>query len=749
MAGTDDILRRPLYLYGLPADVLATLAPVSKENATGSILSSSETPAADADAEIDLPSGPSLASSEACALCCLSFDSHADKRDHFKSDLHLFNLKQKLSGKAPVSEDDFERLASTVDESLSGSEWSESDSLSDVDEKDEDNDGDASEAASAATTSTADLLPAMLKKQAVLAEKMKKKKKAGRIAKNAGNGDDDENSDSDSDGNGDGSDNTNTVNRPKNHKQRQREAAANASLQPLLWFSSPLLPANTYFGAYRAMFAPGELLPADDDSSAAEKEDDAARAARILAAIHSRQLAPQSAPANNAANAAATAAAVAPARASRHIFMCMIGGGHFAAMVIALAPRKGRAGTVPMNREATVLAHKTFHRYTTRRKQGGSQSANDNAKGTAHSAGSSLRRYNEQALVDDIRNLLRDWKSLLDTAELLFVRASNTANQRTIFGPYDGQVLHRDDPRLRSFPFNTRRPTQKEIMRCFIELTRLKVREIAPTPAAPTEQGTAQPSSPATLTGEDATAATQQRQQRQQERRAAAKRAEEEEMALLHTSQLQALVRRSKVPALLAYLVSNDLTARTFRFFPPDAPQHHHAPTLLHYAASQNSPTLVNALLLRADADPTTTNSDGKTPFELAGDRPTRDAFRVARSELSAQASKDIDWDAARVPAPMTRNEAEQRDAREKAEAARKETERRRAEEARLREEAKKAESSNSRSASQRRLVGVLKSAQEIRQEEARGLTPEQKQRLERERRARAAEARLRQMSGN
>lgn len=35
-----------------------------------------------------------------------------------------------------------------------------------------------------------------------------------------------------------------------------------------------------------------------------------------------------------------------------------------------------------------------------RRKQGGSQSVNDNAKGPAKSAGALLRRYGEQALKD-------------------------------------------------------------------------------------------------------------------------------------------------------------------------------------------------------------------------------------------------------------------------------------------------------------------------------------------------------------
>ncbi|ERT00183.1 hypothetical protein HMPREF1624_03552 [Sporothrix schenckii ATCC 58251] len=738
----EEFLRRPLYMFGLPADVLSTLAPVPKDRTIGvAALSYSSTPGRSntpglseaTDAAPDVGSDVTV-SGEACALCNLAFASHADKRDHFKSDLHLFNLKQKLAGKPPVSEDEFERLVGTLDESISGSEWSESDSLSDLEEE-EDGDNDENDTKSVAgsvgstttTTSTnTNVLASLLKKQAVLAEKKKKR----RSQRN-----DDGDSGSDAGG-------TTPVSQPKTHKQRQREAATAASLHALIWFSSPLLPANSYFGVYRAMFTAEELSPPADPATGhvPAEEDEVERSARLLKAVHSRQLPPMQPPPNNAA---ADKAAVT--YAGRHVFMCMLGGGHVAAMVVALAPRKAKAGTVPMNREATVLAHKTFHRYTTRRKQGGSQSANDASKGAAHSAGSTLRRYNEKSLVEDVRALLRDWKPLLDSADLLFVRASGTANQRTLFGPYEGQVLQRNDPRLRSFPFNTRRPTQKEVMRCFIELTRLKVREIVPGGGEDTGSGgdsgtQAVPPPAAALTAE-------QRLQRQQERREAAKRAEAEETALMHTTQLQALARRSKVPALLAYLKAHGLEAATYRFAPPGAAQHHHAPTLLHYAASQNAPALVSALLLRADADPTVTNGDGKTPFELAGDRPTRDAFRVARGELSS-ASKPIDWDAARVPSAMTRAEADERESREKAEAARKETERRRAEETRLKEEAaaEKAASANSGGGGSKRLVGVLKSAQEIREEEARGLTPEQRQRLERERRARAAEARLRQM---
>lgn len=42
----------------------------------------------------------------------------------------------------------------------------------------------------------------------------------------------------------------------------------------------------------------------------------------------------------------------------------------------------------------------SLNRAVARRKQGGSQSINDNSKGNAKSAGAQLRRYGEQALRD-------------------------------------------------------------------------------------------------------------------------------------------------------------------------------------------------------------------------------------------------------------------------------------------------------------------------------------------------------------
>lgn len=409
----------------------------------------------------------------------------------------------------------------------------------------------------------------------------------------------------------------------------------------------------------------------------------------------------------------------------------MIGGGHFAGMLVSLTPKVTKKGGLE-DRTATVLASKTFHRYTTRRKQGGSQSSADAGK-SIHSAGSSLRRYNETALTNEVRELLTEWKPWIDRAELVFVRATGTTNRRTLFGPYEGQVLNANDERIRGFPFSTRRATQAELMRAFVELTRVKVSTIDEAALKRAEEEAARA---AEKEKEKEATKTTQAPARQ-------KLSKEDEEAALHTTQLQSLIRRSKAPGLLSYLTSNSLSA-DFNFLPLE--QNHHAPTPLHLASSLNSPACVSVLLTKAGADPGIQNRDGKSAFDLTGDRATRDAFRLARSELG---ESKWAWDAAHVPPPLSKAEAEKRAQTEKAEKAeedKKERERREAEMTRLRKEDKEREEQGREKRfgkGKSLLAAVEKTAQEKREEEARGMTPEMRMRLERERRARAAEARM------
>jgi hypothetical protein len=647
------LLQRPLYVFDLPEEILNSLTLKDQSEQQVQNTHSQETPPVQAnDTSETGPNAPTKATS--CNLCSLSFATVAEQRNHVRSDLHGYNLKQRIKDLPPVSEAEFEKLIGDLDESISGSESSESD-----EDEDEETGGKGKDST----------LSALLKKQAKIS-----------------NPDFDEFATS----------------------KRQRGSGK----PPLFWFSSPGLPENMSLGIYRALF------------SDAEQEEES----HIVETIRNKQLSPKVPPKMKSDGGVALPAAdVGP-----HFFLCMIGGGHFAAMVVALAPKKGKSHTGGDERSATVLAHKTFHRYTTRRKQGGAQSANDAAKGAAHSAGSALRRYNEAALTNEVRDLLRDWKDLIATADLLFIRATGSTNRRTLFGPYEGQVLRNNDPRNRGFPFSTRRATQKELMRAFVELTRVKQSTID-------EAALAALNVPPEKTTSTAPSVKPPKPPRQ---------SKEDETATLHTSQLTALIKRSKVPALLNYLKTNNLSA-DFTF----VPSNYHTPTPLHLAASLNSGPVVLALLTKGGANPTIMNDDARTPFSLAGERATRDAFRVARSELGEAA---WDWETAGVPAPLSKSDADKRDTREKEEKAaedKAESERRKAETERLRKEseADEARKREQRIGKGKALGSVMqqKTGAEKREEDARGLTPEARAKLERERRARAAEERLRRMQGH
>lgn len=494
---------------------------------------------------------------------------------------------------------------------------------------------------------------------------------------------------------------------------------ASAGKHPLLWFSSSVLPSNTSLGIYRALFTNIE-----------QEEPE-----YLVDSLRKKQLTPIN---PQRSNGSAPEAPAPQSKSSPHVFMCMIGGGHFAAMLVSLAPEIHRRQGGFEDRQARVIAHKTFHRYTTRRKQGGSQSASDASRGAAHSAGSTLRRYNEAALENDIRDLFREWKQMIDDAQFLFIRATGSTNRRILFGQYEGQFLKQNDPRIRGFPFSTRRPTQSELMRCFKELTRVKVSQV-----------------------DEATLAAAEAKRRQEEETAAAKSSapqpqkpqkpkisKEEEEALLHTTQLQAFIRRSKIPALMSYISSNSIPP-SFTFLPSDSPQNFRCPTPLHLAANLNSPSVVLALLTKSETGPTAVNGEGRTPFELAGDRVTRDAFRIARHELG---ETKWDWDAAKVPSAVSKTEADSRAERERKSAEEDEANRRKAELDRLkREEAERAviQAQQPKRAGGRSLGTLEKTPAEKREEEMRGMTPEMRMRLERERRARAAEERFRRMQGN
>ncbi|KAJ5775421.1 uncharacterized protein N7511_000432 [Penicillium nucicola] len=638
----EELLKRPLYVYDLPPELLATLTAKTTNPVT------EEEPEVNSE-EVELAAQDSaIATSTLCSLCKVSYNNVQEQRGHVRSDHHRYNIKAQLRGNAPLEEIEFAKAIGELDESISGSESSET---------------EEEEADTGANTT----LSALLKKQAKLSQA----------------------------------------------NEDTETAVASTPRHPLFWLASSGLPSNKSLGVYRAIF------------SNAEQDEPG----HLVETLQRKQLEPIKARTNNSSKGPA------PSAAGPHFFMCMIGGGHFAAMLVSLAPEIHRRQGGIEDRQPRVIAHKTFHRYTTRRKQGGSQSASDASRGAAHSAGSSLRRYNEAALEKDIRDLLSDWRKEIDSAELLFVRATGKTNRKILFDQYDGNVLKQKDPRIRGFPFNTRRATQGELLRCFKELTRVKVSEVDEVAVAAAE---------AKKREEDSKPATPRPQPQPQK----PKISKEEEAALLHTSQIQAFIRRSKVPALMSYLTNNSISPN-FTFTPATQPQNFRCPTPLHLAASLNVPVVVTALLTKANADPTATNNEGRTPFELTGGRATRDAFRIARHDLG---ESKWDWEAAKVPSAVSKTDADSRAEKERMAADEEESTRRKAGLDRLkREDAERAAAEHKALLRGGRTVGAVveKTIAEKRDEETRGMTPEMKMRLERERRARAAEERFKRMQGN
>ncbi|XP_063236288.1 tRNA endonuclease ANKZF1-like isoform X2 [Bacillus rossius redtenbacheri] len=138
----------------------------------------------------------------------------------------------------------------------------------------------------------------------------------------------------------------------------------------------------------------------------------------------------------------------------------MLGGGHFAAAVF---------------QGSLVLAHKTFHSYTVRASQGGTQSSRDACSRGSHpkSAGASMRRYNEMALAQHIQDIVELWAPYLDQCELIFHRA--VGHSRSVLFGGRSPLLNKADPRLRSIPFPTRRATFSEVKRIHDVLSTLEV----------------------------------------------------------------------------------------------------------------------------------------------------------------------------------------------------------------------------------------------------------------------------------
>ncbi|KAJ2964557.1 hypothetical protein NQZ79_g533 [Umbelopsis isabellina] len=425
-----------------------------------------------------------------------------------------------------------------------------------------------------------------------------------------------------------------------------------------------------------------------------------------------------------------------PAGYTRTWTMIMVGGGHFAAAVIDVG--KSQAQENNSSRATSVIAHKTFHRYTTRRKQGGSQQANDNAHGTASSAGSQIRRYNEVALQQEIRELLSQWRKYLQESDTIFIHAPS-ANRKIIYG-YEDAPLDSNDPRIHSFPFTTHRPTLNEIKRAFFELTDLKLFEIDDATLRRHEQDLARAEEArlqAISKFEELSMAPPSDLEKTAEPDAPKPDADIEKAILL--------TKQGKVHVLKSFIERCTQQGKNLPIgdiLPPTTKieDSKRLATLLHVASNYNQPEMVNYLLRECNADPTIPNEGGKVPYDLTKEKAVRNVFRRCMSDMPEK------WEwlkGAKVPSPLTAEmEKQQLEKEEQKRQKELETRRKIEEQKRKKEERKLANAPAEEPSVKASKASPLQGLYGGNAMNTASMSPEARMRLEREVRARAAEAR-------
>lgn len=411
----------------------------------------------------------------------------------------------------------------------------------------------------------------------------------------------------------------------------------------------------------------------------------------------------------------------------------MMSSGHFAGAIISHLPHstKGNKGTAEQLQLQSVrlLAHKTFHRYTTRRKQGGSQSAMDDAKGKANSAGSTLRRYNEQALGKDIEELMEEWKPLLDQCSSIFIRGSGKGGKNArgtgliVRDPKDPKaIIKTGDSRVKMIPFGTKRPTVMELKRAWCELTYLKITNMPEVERSAIE-----------------------RRKRRDEMLSKSKdstKVEDKELEELVklSNEAVSILKKSKAPALIMFIKKNNKKFNVNSLLEPQE-QYKMTPTLLHYASKKGLSFMVQTLIVQLKADPTFQNAIGKTAYEVALDKETRYSFKLSRNILGEDCG--MDWHASNIGDPMTREEieaAKEKTKREEADRIKHEQEQIKQQHETIVDEFKSKEMSKPTKTAIIGGPGIHKVTEE---QKLSGLSEMQKMKLLREQRFRAIEARL------
>ena len=306
--------------------------------------------------------------------------------------------------------------------------------------------------------------------------------------------------------------------------------------------------------------------------------------------------------------------------------------------------RSGKFAGAVFDGLGRLVRHQVFSRYTTRRGQGGAQSAMDGSGKKVKSVGSTLRRHGERALAEDVVRLLREtWQGDVAACEGIYVACAR-AMRPLLFGG-DEPVLDAREDRVQKVPFAVAKPTLAHVVSAYERL--MTVFFHAPAPPQPAEKPARERAERAEADGGGAPKPPPPPPP-DDEREGVPVEVEVSPEALAVLAAAEA-----GDEAALADALGDDAALARCRAADGSSP--------LHVAARRGAPDVV-LFLLRRGADPAARDDHGRVPYVLAPDRKTREAFIKARSALGEAAR---DWRDAAVPEPLDDAAAKAKKAKE------------------------------------------------------------------------------------
>ncbi|KAF9124421.1 hypothetical protein BGX30_000956, partial [Mortierella sp. GBA39] len=623
----------PLSVFFLPQDLITSLVPQAPSDTLGHFPPLPLEPTRDTantDGATAQRSATSLDSAvPSCRICGIAnLESVEKQREHVRLDWHRYNLKQQLLDKSarPITEHQFENMIQDLS-SISGSDTDDSD-----DDNQQKTTGTAAATVGSNNSTAVNSIRAGGDDQEVLIQSlMKKLELTVKQNQNARNQDP-------------------VLVLQQQALERQLQEARSS---PFIWFTSTLYDETVRLGIYKnalpnhgvcedvveylktVQFAVAPVVKKQKNNKLRREAKRAAAAAAAAAAggeagagqeqEPQQAIAKQDFTPSSAAAPASTpvtqpdaeddddddeeeeqdqdwvkyqlqakqqqqpAASIQPPKQARYWTLILIGGGHFAGVVMDLAGQMSSHG-----RDMKVVAHKTFHRYTVRKKQGGSQAAH----GVANSAGARIRMYNEEALKLEVRELLEGWSHWIKQSECVFVHSPGN-NRKVLY--YENSVLSAAEKqgRLRSIPFMTRRPTLTELKRAFVELTTVKLSVL--TKGALERQAQAEQDALEKAQAASASASASA-SSKDHQKAAVIPEAPAELLKLIE------LVKKGRAEAMSTHLLKHGIDPS--QLLPLSTSTEYdirRTPTILHLAAHHGQAHCVKLLLEKHNADPTTT----------------------------------------------------------------------------------------------------------------------------------------------